>query len=101
MASLTAYKDMVGSKRAKKAMKKAAAYDMPTMWAVAGMVGAFAGGALIGMLGGKKIGMRQNGDGYWSEHHHHGFGEDPCCMAHGISEGTYVTGTLDLSDEIE
>ena len=109
MSTLAATKRLTSSKapakrmframdaKATKAMRRARKHTMPSMWAVAGMAGAFAGGALIGMLGGKKL-ARSNGEGY-REHHHHGFGEGVCCREHGVyPEGDYLE---DLSEELE
>lgn len=59
-----------------------------TPWAIAGMVAAFTGGTVVGMLGHKKAMMSAEGEGmsyrprWMSKHHHHGFGSPACRTEH-------------------
>jgi hypothetical protein len=59
--------------------------------AVAGMMAAFAGGALLGMLGGKKAAIMHEEGGmmhkrmWLAGHHHHGWGGPACRMTHEMA----------------
>lgn len=68
--------------QAGKMMQKATQSKMSTPWAVVGMLTAFVGGALLGMVGVKKGVMMASEDSQgWSmmKHHHHG--EGSACRA--------------------
>lgn len=59
--------------------------------ALGGMFAAFMSGALLGMIGGKKVAMHAGDEhAMWGQrwhggHHHHGFGSPPCRAMHEMA----------------
>jgi hypothetical protein len=72
-------------KSAKKKIDKVASSNLSMPWAIAGIAAAFGGGAILGMLGGKKMAVARDGEG-GGGHHHHGFGDPGCRMRHTDQE---------------
>lgn len=92
-----------GHPRIARSAARHAEFSAP--WAIAGMITAFAGGTLLGMLGSKKgMMMHQGEQGHgWRmmKHHHHGFGESACRMEHGGSEMAAPGAKNDQSERNE
>lgn len=60
---------------------------MAAPWAALAMLGAFAGGALVGMFGGKKSAYSKFEHGSkMMKHHHHGSGTPMCTKKHKHEE---------------
>lgn len=73
----------------RRTARKATSAKMSAPWAAAGMLAAFAGGALLGIFGAKKTMTSSNGEttGWMmTKHHHHELGQPACRNKHGEHE---------------
>lgn len=74
---------------ASKMLDRATHARMAAPWAALAMVGAFVGGALVGMMGGKKAAFSEMEHGKkMMKHHHHGDGSQACMKKHKHDEQT-------------
>lgn len=75
--------------RPKQMLNRATHTKMAAPWAAAAMLGAFAGGTLLGMFTGKKAAynkMHESGSKMMKHHHHHGYGAPACTKKHKHEE---------------
>jgi hypothetical protein len=75
---------MWGRSDAGKMFRRAASKEFSAPWTIVGMLAAFAGGTLLGMMSGKKAAMSKESGGMWHMrgHHHHGSGQSACREPH-------------------